>query len=43
VSDTEYIATTVTGIGAHSITTPCAIYSNVNGVIKQQNYVFEIL
>jgi two-component system, OmpR family, sensor histidine kinase VicK len=43
VSDTEYIAITVTGIGAHSITTPHAIYSNVDGHIKQQNYVFEIL
>jgi two-component system, OmpR family, sensor histidine kinase VicK len=43
VSDTEYIATAVTGIGAHSITTPYAIYVNVIGDIKQQNYVFEIL
>ena len=34
VSDTEYVAITVTGIGAHSITTPHVIYSNVNGDIN---------
>ena len=43
VSDTEYIATTVTGVESHSITTPYAIYSNVKEDIKQQHYVFEIL
>ena len=35
VSDTEYIATTVTGVESHSITTPYAIYSNVKEDIKQ--------
>jgi two-component system, OmpR family, sensor histidine kinase VicK len=43
VSDTEYIATTVTGVESPSITIPYAIYSNVKEDIKQQHYMFEIL
>ncbi|HXP49860.1 MAG TPA: histidine kinase dimerization/phospho-acceptor domain-containing protein, partial [Bacteroidia bacterium] len=43
VSDTEYIATTVTGVESPSITIPYAIYSNIKEDIKQQHYMFEIL
>ena len=43
MSDTEYIATNVTGVESDSITTPYAIYSNVKEDTKQQHYVFEIL
>jgi hypothetical protein len=33
----------VTGVESHTITIPCAIYSNVKEDIKQQHYVFDIL
>ena len=37
MSDTEYIATNVTGVESDSITTPYAIYSNVKEDTKQQH------
>ncbi|MGA8082486.1 MAG: hypothetical protein WB988_11525 [Candidatus Nitrosopolaris sp.] len=43
MSDTEYIATTVTGVESDSITIPYDIYSNVKEDIKQHHYVFEII